>query len=961
MTDVVDSTALSARLGDEAAAKAWAAHDRVARDLLRKWRGREIDKSDGLLLLFDSAVDAAGYALAYHEALSKLEVPLTARAGLHVGPVILRENSPSDVALGAKPLEVDGIAKPTAARVMALALGGQTLLTASARDALGPTHLRVQSHGYWMMKGIVEPLELCEVGAAGAPFTPPPEGDKGYRVVRQGDLWLPVRNIRQNLPAERDAFVGRRQTLGELGERLEAGARLVSIIGIGGTGKTRFITRFAWSRLGEFPGGAWFCDLTAARSKDGIVHAMAAALEVPLGKEDPVVQLGQAIAGRGRCLLILDNFEQVARYARDTLAQWLNRASAARFVVTTREVLGLPGEQVLALPPLDSEDALALFLQRCAAAKSDFRCAPDDEAAAAQLVTLLDGLPLAIELAAARVRVMPPRMMLARMGDRFRLLSSSGQRADRQTTLRATFDWSWDLLSAADKAALAQLSVFEGGFTLEAAEAVLDLSACASDVWAPDAVQSLADKSFVRKVSDERFDLLVSVQEYAAEHLRAEDRFPGSGPSGLAETQARHVAYFAAFSARHSITTHLAESDNLVAACRRAIGQSSADHIAATLEGAWAVLELRGPMSAGVDLATLALAVPALTPGARARIERIAGNALRACGKLEDAGAHFDSALALARQIGDTRCEAKALCDLGYLNLRKGHLDEAHTLFERALARVPQPTDPAFTSTVKNHLATVLQAQGRMESARENFEAAAAIARQLGDRRREGRILANIGVIHFEQGRIDEGRALYEQALAMSREVGDRAWQGNMLCNLGLVHELEGKHVEARAALEEALELARQMGSPHLECIVRCNLGIVFASLGLLDEAQSHYLRALAIARSLGDKRTEGQTLGYLALVHARGARFAEARECLEEGESLLRAMSDRFSLAILKCCQAEAEYLGGTPSASEAALKEAQALASALHAGAKSELGLALARVTALQKGERRSDSSPA
>src|SRR5690242_1490200 len=277
LTDVVDSTALSARLGDHAAARLWAAHDSVARNLLRAWRGREIDKSDGLLLLFDSAQDAAGYATAYHKALAALEVPLKARVGLHVGTVILRENSASDVALGAKPLEVDGIAKPTAARVMALALGGQTLATADARQALGDTELRLKSHGHWAMKGVSEPMELFEIGAADALLITPPDGEKGHRVVRHGDLWLPVRNVRHNLPAERDAFVGRHEALAELSRRIDEGARLVSVIGIGGAGKTRFVKRFGWSSLGQFPDGAWFCDLAQARGVDGIVHAVATA------------------------------------------------------------------------------------------------------------------------------------------------------------------------------------------------------------------------------------------------------------------------------------------------------------------------------------------------------------------------------------------------------------------------------------------------------------------------------------------------------------------------------------------------------------------------------------------------------------------------------------------------------------------------------------------------------------
>src|SRR5882762_7194111 len=533
LTDVVDSTQLSERLGEAELAALWTAHDRLARDLLRVLRGREIDKTDGMLLLFDAAADAVAYAMAYQRAVAKLNPPLKARAGVHVGPVILRENSQSDVMRGAKPLEVEGTAKAVAARVMSIANGGQTLLSADARDALGDIALRVESHGHWRMKGIAGPIELFEVGEADAPFVPPPDAAKGYRIVREGDVWLPARSIKHSLPAELDSFVGRRESLAELSRRLDAGARLVSVLGIGGTGKTRLVTRFGWNWLGDFPGGVWFCDLSQARSLDGIAYAVAEALAVPLGKEEPVTQLGNAIAARGRCLVILDNFEQVSRYAEETLGRWLNRATEASFVVTTREVLGLAGEETLALAPLPAADAAALFVQRAKSARRDFQPTEEDRAAVDPLVKLLECLPLAIELAAARVRVMPPRTLLSRMSERFKLLSSTGGRRDRQATLRSTFDWSWDLLSLPDKAALAQLSVFEGGFTMESAEAVLDLSGYEDAPWTIDTVQSLLDKSFVRQVSDGRFDMLVSVKEYASEHLRTEGRFLGSGPSAL--------------------------------------------------------------------------------------------------------------------------------------------------------------------------------------------------------------------------------------------------------------------------------------------------------------------------------------------------------------------------------------------------------------------------------------------
>ena len=175
---------IAGAIGDAAMTGHWIAHDRAARELLRTWRGREIEKTDGIVAVFDSAADAAAFAVDYHRALAALGMPFKARAGVHVGPITLRENSPADVAVGAKRFEVDGLGVSIAARVMSAAAGGQTLLTAAARSALGESPLRVQSHGYWRLKGVHDPVELFEVGDAQAPFTPPPDEDKAYRVVR---------------------------------------------------------------------------------------------------------------------------------------------------------------------------------------------------------------------------------------------------------------------------------------------------------------------------------------------------------------------------------------------------------------------------------------------------------------------------------------------------------------------------------------------------------------------------------------------------------------------------------------------------------------------------------------------------------------------------------------------------------------------------------------------------------
>src|SRR5258705_7754684 len=252
---------------------------------------------------------------------------------------------------------------------------------------------------------------------------------------------------------------------------------------------------------------------------------------------------------------------------------------------------------------------------------------------------------------------MPPRTLLSRMSERFKLLSSTGGRRDRQVTLRSTFDWSWDLLSPPDKAALAQLSVFEGGFTMESAEAVLDLAGYEDAPWTVDAAQALLDKSFVRQVSDGRFDMLVSVKEYASEHLRTEGRFPGSGAAALAAAETRHSGYFARLGEKRAVEGACVEIDNLVAACRRAAARGAAEETASALEGAWAALKLRGPFSVGVELASVVSGMPRLGAAERAIAERVAGSALEASGRVAEARTHFEAALALARQARDASAE----------------------------------------------------------------------------------------------------------------------------------------------------------------------------------------------------------------------------------------------------------------------------------------------------------------
>jgi class 3 adenylate cyclase/predicted ATPase/Tfp pilus assembly protein PilF len=944
-TDIEGSTALWEQ-HPAAMQAALARHDALLRDAIESNAGCIVKSTgDGVHAAFSVAADALEASLAVQRALQSarsgapdpnsaafcdpLPDGLKVRMGLHTGAAELRDG------------DYFGSPVNRAARIMSVAHGEQLLLSTATEERVRgqlPPGVILREMGEHRLKGLVNPERLLQVVAPGlrADF-PPLASFNGH-----------------SLPAERDAFVGRRDSLSELARRFRDGARLVSVLGIGGTGKTRLITRFGWTSLGDFPGGAWFCDLSQARTLEGIVQAVAQGLDLPLGKDDPVTQIGQAIAGRGQCLVILDNFEQVARHAEDTLGRWLNRAGNARFLVTTREVLGLAGEEVLALAPLPLEDAKALFVRRAEAAKPGFQPNADDQAAIAPLVRLLEGLPLAIELAAARVRVMPPRTLLLRMSERFKLLASTGGRVDRQATLRAVFDWSWDLLSLPEKAALAQLSVFEGGFTLESVEVILDLSGHANAPWPMDALQSLLHKSFVRHVTDDRFDLLVSVQEYAAEHLRTGERFPGSGPAALRAAEVRHGAYFAGLEENTADARECVELDNFVVACRRAAARGDAEMATDALERAWAGLRLRGPFAVGDELVSVVRSTAGLGGATLARVDWIAGQVSWAAGKSREACLRFESSLARARAAGDRRSACRALIGLGNLDSHAGRVESARARLDAALEVARETNDRPMQCDTRTCLGDLEEFIGRPADALVHYEAALALARAVRDRHREGGILGNLGTLYGNAGRMDEARAHHQAALAAAREVGNRRLEGNTLCNFGLLHQVQGSFAEALGQLDEALAVARDLGHARLEGIVLCNLGMVHESLTRFDEARDYFEASLVVARGVSDQRLEGQILSYLGPLHAREGRFDDARVCLHAGEALLRDASDSMGLGILLCGRAETEYLAGGSAAAQAVFTAAEAITAATSAGPASELGLALARVRDLLGEER-------
>ena len=829
LTDVVDSTQLAEQLGDSAMAEIWATHDRVSRALLVPWRGREIDKTDGMLLLFDSCADAVGYALDYHQALATMATPLTARVGLHVGPVILRENVAADVARGAKPLEVEGLAKSIAARVMSLARGGQTLLSAAAREALGMSAHKVASHGHWRIKGVSDPIELFEIGAADAEFVPPSDGEKAHRVVWMGDWWLPVNEIPNNLPHQATSFIGRERELADVKSMLAA-SRLLTLVGMGGLGKTRLSLQAAAELIHNFPDGVWFLDLAPISDPALVVSEAAQVLGVREEPDRPLLQTVSAHLRNRRALLIFDNCEHVIDASAQMASAILKAAPQVRILASSREALGAPGEQsypVLPLPvPRRDDDldvlsrstAVRLFVARAQQHKPAFALTEREAPAVAELVARLEGIPLALELAAARVRALSVVEINGRLHDRYKLLTG-GSRVlqQRQQTLRALVDWSYELLAPEEQIILDRLAVFAGGFDLAAAEAVCGLEPLApEDVL--DRLQSLIEKSLV--MNEERDDgarymMLDTIREYAREKLAQRD--------DAAAVAARHCDHYFALAKTANkglrgpeqadwLWRLELELDNIRTATALALAggveQLIAAKFAVALQGFWI---LRGYSSEGRKFVQATLALPAIQalPVAQA-FALYVGAALAECqSDHAEARRMLETCLTLRRALGNEVDIAATLSTLSLARLQAGDAVEAAVSENEALDIFRRLGDRIGEAIGLLHLGQISLYRGDDAAARTHLEQCLAAAREIRHQEIEGECELALGEVALETDDPDQACHRFKRSLTVCRDAGDKRGEANALRWLGRVDLQTADLVSARARLSDALRAFR--------------------------------------------------------------------------------------------------------------------------------------------------------
>jgi predicted ATPase/class 3 adenylate cyclase/Tfp pilus assembly protein PilF len=843
-TDIEGSTKLWEG-SPEAMRVALVRHDEILRETIET-SGGYIFKTvgDAFCTVFHTAQDALEAALTSQRVLFSEEWSedigsLRVRMALHTGEAEERDG------------DYFGPPLNRVARLLSSGHGGQILLSLAAqelvRDQL-PEETALRDLGERRLKDLVRPERIFQLTVPDLPSEFPP-----LRTLEGRP---------NNLPLQPTPLVGRKREVAEVTQRLLASeTRLLTLTGPGGTGKTRLALQAAADLLGAFEDGTFFVSLAALTDPELVTSAIASPLGVVEAADRSLEEGLRKYLRKKRVLLVLDNFEQVLEGAR-LVGQLLSTCLDLKVLATSRIPLGLYGEREYLVPPLSLPDperlpslesltryeAVGLFVERAQEARPDFSVTNENAPAVAEICARLDGLPLAIELAAARIKVLPPQKMLDRLSDRLKILARGARDLpERQRTLRASMEWSHALLDEGEKVLFARLSVFAGGRTLEAIEAVCDPEGTLPiDVL--DGVESLVDKSLLREEEgvwgEPRFVMLETVHEYAREKLEE---------SGEAEElRRRHAQYFLALAE---------EAEPELKGPRQFdwVERLEAEHDNMRAAFSW-LLEV-GDIELGLRLA-----------GALRRFWHVRGYFEEGRRRLEQALAKEGWTSASAR--------AKALDAVGGLAHDQGDIERAEAAAREGLELSARAdTESSRVASFKRTLGITAEREGDYERATGLHEESLALYRETEDKWSIAASLISLGNILVARDEHERAKEIYREALILSRESGDPEQYATGLANLGYEHLLEGDHEQATALNEEAARLYRDRGSRGGLVYALDNLAWAALVRGDHERAKALHEETLALCRELGDKLIGSESLeGLACAAAARGEDERSAR-----------------------------------------------------------------------------------
>ena len=833
-------------------------HDALLRGVIEEWGGYVFKTvGDAFCAAFATAPQALNAALQAQQRLQAEawgETPLRVRMALHSGVAEARDN------------DYFGPTLNRTARLLSAGHGGQVLLSRAAaglvRDAL-PEGAGLRDLGERRLKDLTQPEHIYQLEMPGLPAA--------FQPLKTLDAY------RHNLPLQITSFVGREREIAELRTMLRPDAgqgtkRLVTLTGPGGSGKTRLSLQVGAELLDLFPGGTWLIELAPLNQPELVAQAAASAMGLVLpGDRLPEQALAEAL-GERRALLILDNCEHLVAACAALADRLLRLCPQVQLLASSREALGVPGEVTYYVPTLPAPDprhlpgleqltqyeAVRLFIERAAAARPGFQVDNRSAPAVAEICARLDGIPLAIELAAARTRLLTPEQIAARLDDRLRLLTGGSRTLlPRQQTLRALIDWSHDLLSPAEQRLFRRLAVFSGSWGLEDLEPVcLD----ESDVDDPlDLLASLVNKSLVipaEQHGEMRYHMLETIREYAWEKcgLAGGSTRPDEQTS-LRERHLGHMLELAETAEVHLF--HRAQEDQYLTWLNRLHAQE--DNLRQALN--WALQDAGGPrqrIEAGLRLYG-AVWLYWFTRSFLGEGRRWGEQALRLAERVSASDAILGRILTGATGFA-------------YFH---GDLTTSRVLAEQALAAGQRAFDPYVIALAHHHLGLTESAlHTQAVEPPEHFQLGLEIARQAGETAAMGIILNDLGIWYADRGRWQEASQCNRQDLERSLRQGDLFGQGYSQCSL------------AFALLElDQVEAAR----PVIE-------------------------NGALVSQQIGDLRLQSSFLDLQARLLQVDRRFGEARQLYRQAVEMVRNVGDRDALLeTLECC-AQNEALAGSP-----------------------------------------------
>ncbi len=855
-------------------------HDEIIDGLIHKHGGKVIDHAgDGVFAVFEAGTPLH-CALEIQRQLQdepwQAVDELRVRMGLHAGAALKRGE------------DYRGPMVNRTARIMSTGWGGQILLTPEVERACPrPEGAQLQDLGAHLLKDLHAPQPILGLVHPALKLQTFPE----------------LRSLSaqpNNLPPQPNAFVGRTRELAEISEHFEdPHRRLVTLLGPGGVGKTRLALQAAAEAVERFKHGVFFVYLAPLSSPNQVVSSMAEALGFSFySREEPKDQLLNFLREK-ELLLVLDNLEHLMAMVA-LMRELLEAAPRLTLLATSRERLNLsqesvleirgldvPGEADLQQNPPESFGALRLFAERARQVEPAFALDEATLPGVLRVCRLVDGIPLGIELAAAWVRMLPPTEIAAEIEAKLDFLESSMHDVpERHRSLRAAFEYSWNLLDEDEREAYRNLSALRGSWDREVAARVAGVSLRT--------LAGLADKSLVRKTAAGRFYVHEVLRHHAVEK-RAED------PEAQAALEVKHGTYFADFMAERAaklrgreqvaaLEAVQANLDNVLAAWRWALEANRADCLGRALDALWLFYEKRSRFREGLETFRAAAEDWGERGGDAAlggKLWAREGYFAQRLGELEAAGQRLEWALEEARRADDAEEVAFCLNYLGQLALRRGRFDQARTRLEESLALRRERNAPRGIAASLNNLGALAYLTGEHARAKACYEESLGLAQRSGDLWSVGALRNNLGEIHRLLGEREAARAQFEASLQQSEQLGDRWGAATAHNNLGALAHMAQDWDEARRLYAESLRVRRELGDRSGVAVSLRNLAEVAGRQGEPEQARGHAEESLRISRELGDRRGEAASLVQLGKADRQLGDAQGARERLREGVSL--------------------------------------------------------------------------